>query len=47
MEAESEELLNKFTDRQLIGTGSNGNRVYKVLNQSDLKVLINNFRHMQ
>jgi hypothetical protein len=39
MEAESEELLHKFSDRQLIGTGSNGNRVYKVLNQFDLKVL--------
>jgi hypothetical protein len=30
--------FNKFINRELIGTGSNGNRVYKVVNLEDNKV---------
>ena len=47
MEGEPEEFLSKFTDRELINTGSNGNRVYKVFNKADMKVKISNFRHTQ
>ena len=28
-----------FFNRELIGTGSNGNRVYKVINKNDNKVI--------
>ena len=34
----SEESFNKFTNKELVGNGSNGNRVYKVLNKIDNKV---------
>ena len=38
MEVGSEESFNKYTKQELIGTGSCGNRVYKVLNRIDNKV---------
>ncbi len=46
----SEESFNKFTNKELVGNGSNGNRVYKVLNKIDNKVttfFITIFRHMR
>jgi hypothetical protein len=35
---ESDEIWSKYTNKELIGTGSNGNRVYRVLNTKDNKV---------
>ncbi len=39
---ESDAMWNKYINKELIGTGSNGNRVYRVLNTKDKKV---NNRH--
>ena len=39
---ESDSMWSKYINKELIGTGSNGNRVYRVLNTKDKKV---NNRH--
>jgi len=41
LEKENTDLISKYTERKLIGTGSNGNRVYRVLNKMDNNVKFN------
>lgn len=38
---ESDELWLRYTNKKLIGTGSNGNRVYTVENRENHKVKLN------